>query len=57
VSTPSAVRVGCAVFAGGQGISLKYVGTGHILHDPLGYAFPFGGDADFLLGSVDIAFD
>ena len=57
MSTPSAVRVGCAVFAGGQGISLKYVGTGHILHDPLGYAFPFGGDADFLLGSVDIAFD
>ena len=57
MSTPSAVRVGSAVFAGGQGIGLENVSTGHMLHDSLGYALPLGGDADFLLCPIDIAFD
>ncbi len=54
MSTPSAVRVGRAVFAGGSGIGLENVGTGHALHDTLGNAFPAGADADFLLRSIDV---
>lgn len=53
----SAVRVGSAVFAGGSGIGLKDIGTGHALHETLGNAFPAGADGQFLMAGLDIAFD
>ena len=57
MSIPLAVRVGSAVLAGGAGIGLENIGTGHALHESLGNAFPAGADSQFVMAGLDISFD